>query len=122
MPIKDAKSLPWAENFNQLFTVKGGKFKFSAQMNDLAPFAGNGTKIKIPFDIKSPLATHKKENFYIISGLVWKMNVIKAWKKSCCTVSAGLPLRVENKIDEVCKIKENRKKVFCDMQYLTTTM
>ena len=43
-------------------------------------------------------------------------------KKSCCTVSAGLPLRVQNKIDEVCKIKENRKKVFCDMQYLTTTM
>ena len=33
----------------------GGKFKFYAQGSDLAPFDGNGTKIKIPSEIKSPL-------------------------------------------------------------------
>jgi len=30
LPIKGAKSLPWAENLIKLFTVKGRKFKFSA--------------------------------------------------------------------------------------------
>ena len=30
----------------------GGKFKFYAQGSDLAPFDGNGTKIKIPSEIK----------------------------------------------------------------------
>ena len=29
------KSLSWAENLNKLFTVLGGKFKFSAQDSDL---------------------------------------------------------------------------------------
>ena len=33
----------------------GGKFKFSAHGSDLAPFVGNGTKFKIPFEIKPPL-------------------------------------------------------------------
>ena len=33
LPIKGAKSLPWAENLSKLFTVMGGKFKFSAQGN-----------------------------------------------------------------------------------------
>ena len=33
----------------------GGKFKFSDQGSDLAPFVGNGTKIKIPSEIKPPL-------------------------------------------------------------------
>ena len=32
----------------------GGKFN-SAQGSDLAPFYGNGTKIKIPSEIKPPL-------------------------------------------------------------------
>ena len=31
-----------------LFTFKGGKFKFSAQGRDLAPFVDNGTEFKIP--------------------------------------------------------------------------
>ena len=35
---KYAKSLSWAENLNKLYTVKGGKFKFSAQDSDLAYF------------------------------------------------------------------------------------
>ena len=29
--------------------------KFPARGSDLAPFLGNGTKIKIPFEIKPPL-------------------------------------------------------------------
>ena len=29
--------------------------KFTAQGSDLAPFVGNGTKIKIPSEIKPPL-------------------------------------------------------------------
>ena len=41
--------------FNKLFTVMGGKFKFSAQESDLAHFVGNGTKAKIPSEIKPPL-------------------------------------------------------------------
>ena len=40
------------------------------QLSLLRSLVGNGTKIKIPFEIKSPLATYKKENFYITSGLV----------------------------------------------------
>ena len=55
LPIKGAKSLPWAENLNKLFTEKGRKFEFSAQGQDLAPFVGNVTKIKIHSEIKSPL-------------------------------------------------------------------
>ena len=49
LPTKAAKLLPWAENWNKLFTEKGGKFKFSAQGSNLALFSGNGTKVKIPF-------------------------------------------------------------------------
>ena len=37
----------------KLFNVMGGKFKFSAQGSDLAPFVGYETKI--PFEIKPPL-------------------------------------------------------------------
>ena len=33
----------------------GGKLKFSDQGSNLAPFVGNGTKIKIPSEIKLPL-------------------------------------------------------------------
>ena len=41
----------------KLVTVKSGKFKFSAQGKDLAPFVGNGTKVKIPNHvIKPPLS------------------------------------------------------------------
>ena len=38
LSTKNSKSLSWAENLNKLFTVIGGKFKFSAQKSDLAPF------------------------------------------------------------------------------------
>ena len=39
-----------------MFTVMGGKFKLSAKGRDLAPFFGNGTKVKIPSEMKIPLA------------------------------------------------------------------
>ena len=47
------KNVPnhWAK-LKKVFTVIGGKFKFSAQGSNLSPFVGNGTKNKIPSDIK----------------------------------------------------------------------
>jgi hypothetical protein len=33
----------------------GRKYKSSPQGSDLAPFVGNGTKIKIPSEVKPPL-------------------------------------------------------------------
>ena len=44
---------------NKLFTEKGRKFKFSTQGQNGAPFVGNLTKIKIPSEIKPPLAEPK---------------------------------------------------------------
>ena len=41
LPTKGAKSLPWAEILNKLFTVIGKKFIFSAQGSGFAPFVGN---------------------------------------------------------------------------------
>ena len=64
LAIKGAKSLPWEENSNKLFTVMGTKFKFSAHGSDLAPFVGKGTKFKIPFEIKPPLhSTISQDDF-----------------------------------------------------------
>ena len=54
LPRKCAKSCPWVKNLNKLFTENGGKFKFSAQGQDLAPFDCNVTKVKIPSEIKPP--------------------------------------------------------------------
>ena len=42
----------------KLFTVMDGKFKFSAQGSDLAQIIGNGTKVKIPSEIKPPLVIY----------------------------------------------------------------
>ena len=39
----------------QKITVMSGNSNFSAQVNDLAPFVDNGTKIKIPSESKPPL-------------------------------------------------------------------
>jgi hypothetical protein len=36
----------------------GGKFKFSVQGSDLAPFVGNGTKVKIPSEINPILVKY----------------------------------------------------------------
>ena len=55
LPAEDSKSLPWAKNLN-LPPIKVNKlFIFSAQRSDLAPFIGNGTKVKIHSEIKPPL-------------------------------------------------------------------
>ena len=55
LPTKGAKSHPWTESLNfPPFTVNN-LFKFSAQGRDLAPFFGNGIKVKIPSEIKPPL-------------------------------------------------------------------
>ena len=43
----------------KLFAVMGGKFKFSDQGSDLAPFVGNGNKLKILSDNKPPLASNR---------------------------------------------------------------
>ena len=63
---------------DKLLADMGGKFKFSAQESDLAPFDGNGTKVKIPSEIKQPLDFEPKisrvnvelikaYNFYFLS-------------------------------------------------------
>ena len=44
---KGAKSLSWAENLNFLPKTVNNLYKFSAQEINLAPFVGNGTKVKI---------------------------------------------------------------------------
>ena len=41
--------------FSPPFTVN--IFKCSAQGTDLTPFLGNGTKVKVPSDIKPPLSS-----------------------------------------------------------------
>ena len=40
-----ASSQKIMENLNKLFTILVGKFKFSAQESDLAPFVSNGQLI-----------------------------------------------------------------------------
>ena len=65
LPTKGAKLLPLVEKVNSFFTVKGRKFKFSAQEKDLAPFVGNGTKVKIPSEIKPPLVKTQTYKFII---------------------------------------------------------
>ena len=52
--------------YGKLFTVKGGKFKFSAQGRDSATFVDNGTKVKIPSGIKPPL---KKKSDILLVGV-----------------------------------------------------
>ena len=65
LPTKGVKSLSWAENL----------FKCSVQERDLAPFAGNGTKVKTPSEIKLPFVKMELR-FYLLSKLCsksWKM-------------------------------------------------
>ena len=47
-----------------LLSIMGGKFQFNAQDSNLASFFffGNGTKIKIPSEIKSHNFISKREN------------------------------------------------------------
>ena len=55
LPTKGAESLPWEEKSNFPPFSVNNLLKFSAQGSDLAPFVGNGTKPKIPFEIKQEL-------------------------------------------------------------------
>ena len=43
------------QNIEISWLLYRGKFKFSAQDSDLAPFVANRTKVKIPSEIKPPL-------------------------------------------------------------------
>ena len=55
---KYSKSLPWAENLNKLFTVLGGKFKFSAQDSDLEYLCWRCKNSLVQSsDLKPPLPT-----------------------------------------------------------------
>ena len=55
LPSKGAKSFPWTENSNFPPSSVNNLLKFSAQGRDLAYFVGNGSKVKIPSEIKPPL-------------------------------------------------------------------
>ena len=60
LPTKGAKSLPLTEHLNFPPITVNNLFKFSAQWSDLALFVGNGTKVKIPSEIKPSLATARQ--------------------------------------------------------------
>ena len=49
------KSLSWAENLNKLFTVLGGKFKFSAQDSDMRYSLWRSKNPPVSSDSKPPL-------------------------------------------------------------------
>ena len=51
-----SKSLSWAENLNKLFTVLGGKFKFSTQDSDLEYLCWRCKNSPVSSDLKPPLA------------------------------------------------------------------
>ena len=57
---KYSKSLSWAENLNKLFTVLGGKFKFSAQDSDLEYLCWRCKNSPVSSDLKPPLIVYKK--------------------------------------------------------------
>ena len=50
------------KNLNKLFTEICVKFELSAQGSDLAPFVGNGTKVKTSSEIKPPLLSARNRN------------------------------------------------------------
>ena len=52
---KYSKSLSWAENLNKLFTVLGGKFKFSAQDSNLEYLFWRSKNPPVSSDLKPPL-------------------------------------------------------------------
>ena len=53
--IKYSKSLSWAKNLNKLFTVLGGKFKFSAQDSDMEYLCWQCKNSPVSSDLKPPL-------------------------------------------------------------------
>ena len=58
-------SLSWAENLNKLFTVLGGKFKFSAQDSDLEYLFWRSKNSPVSSDLEPPLTDPRVEFFKI---------------------------------------------------------
>ena len=71
---------PWVENLNFPPITVNNLFKFSDQGSDLAPFIGNGTKVKIPSEIKSPLDTSSFDTKGSGLGLLWLWTHVR-WKE-----------------------------------------
>ena len=63
---KYSKSLSWAENLNKLFTVLGGKFKFSAQDSDLEYLFWQRKNSPVSSDLKPPLVEIKMVQLKIL--------------------------------------------------------
>ena len=60
-------------------------FKFSAQGSDLAPFVGNGTKIKILSEIKPPLEgpVVKPSVIFLLGQVSISLNLVQKWVVYC---------------------------------------
>ena len=52
---KHSKSLSWGKKLNKLFTVFGGKFKFSAQNSDLEYLSWRCKNVPVSSDFNPPL-------------------------------------------------------------------
>ena len=74
----------------------GGKFKFSAQESVLEPFVGNGAKVKIPCDIKPPLATYL---------LIQPKSPFKIWVLGCAQRYTYRMLSAPNNANETYTLK-----------------
>ena len=61
LPTKGAKSLLRRKFEFPSKTVNNLLFKFSAQESNLAPFVGDGNKVKITSEIKPPLLKYTKD-------------------------------------------------------------
>ena len=59
---------PLSRKFEYLFSEKGGKFKLSAQGQDLAPFVGDGTRVKILSEIKLHLVDWNQTDHLAVVG------------------------------------------------------
>ena len=57
---KYSKLLSWAENFNKMVAVLGGKFKFSAQDSDLEYLFWRSKNPPVSSDLKPTLSTIKQ--------------------------------------------------------------
>ena len=62
---KYSKSLSWAENLNKLFTVLGGKFKFSAQDSDMEYLCWQCKNSAVSSDLKPSLEFKLEKNIGI---------------------------------------------------------
>ena len=98
LPTKGAKSLLWSESLNKLLTEKALKFEFSAQWSDLALFVGNGTKVKIPSEIKpllvsSILAKDKVQYVRFPIG-IWTKPICVFWQRPVEQHRRGLSRKI----------------------------